>query len=359
MRPPARRPGRAGRAARPRRPGRSRARVARGSGHAGRGARRRRAGSRRRAPPAGPGSGRRRRRRSTRPGVSGMAAGSTTTGAPSASVKTSCRFASITGSAPGAPAARAASVETPATGMPSANDSARAVASAMRMPVKLPGPMPTATPSRSAGRRPAADEHRLGVLEHRDGPRDALVEHLAVAGERGRDHGRGRVEGEHDHERKRCRRSAGASSATRRCDSSTCESVTARADGRKVVAGRLGPLDEADGVVEVGLEVAPLGGGDAGEAVQVEVRDVDAAVVAVADRERRARDRLGDAERPAGAAHEGRLAGAELARDADHVAGLQAARPGGPRSPRSRRVRPTAAPPGQSSAQAAVPATGA
>src|SRR5204862_6025217 len=59
---------------------------------------------------------------------------------------------------------------------------------------------------------------------------------------------------------------------------------------REVVAGRLGPLDEDDGAVEVGLEVAPLGRRDALEAEEVEVRDRDAAFIAVADRVRRARD---------------------------------------------------------------------
>src|SRR3954453_8604602 len=86
-------------------------------------------------------------------------------------------------------------------------------------------------------------------------------------------------------------------------------------DGRQVAAGRLGPLHEADGAVEVGLEVAPLRRRHAGEAVQVEVRDVDAAVVAVTDREGGARDRLRDAELTARSADEGRLAGAEVAGD--------------------------------------------
>ena len=46
-------------------------------------------------------------------------------------------------------------------------------------------------------------------------------------------------------------------------------------------------------------------------------------LVAVADREGRARDRALDAERAAGAADERRLAGAELARDRDDVAGAE------------------------------------
>ena len=93
------------------------------------------------------------------------------------------------------------------------------------------------------------------------------------------------------------------------------------ADRRQARARGLGPLHEADRVVEVRLEVAPLGGRDRGEAEEVEVRVGHAAAVAVPDREGRARDGTGDAERAARAADEGRLAGAELARDGDDVAG--------------------------------------
>jgi len=85
----------------------------------------------------------------------------------------------------------------------------------------------------------------------------------------------------------------------------------------------LRPLDERDRVVEVRLEVPPLRSRDVAEAEEVEVRDVDASVIAVTDREGRARDRPGHAERATGAAHERRLAGAQLARDGDDVARLQ------------------------------------
>src|SRR5205085_9605626 len=95
---------------------------------------------------------------------------------------------------------------------------------------------------------------------------------------------------------------------------------------RKVVARRLRPLHEDDGAVEVRLEITPLGRRDALEAEEVEVRDGDPALVAMADRVRRARDRPADAEAPAGAADEGRLAGAELARDGDDVARAQLGR---------------------------------
>ena len=79
-----------------------------------------------------------------------------------------------------------------------------------------------------------------------------------------------------------------------------------RAGGSAAEPG-LRPLDEHDRVVEVRLEVAPLGRGQAAEAVEVEVGHVRVPRVAVADRERRARDRRGDAERAAGAADERRL----------------------------------------------------
>jgi hypothetical protein len=76
-------------------------------------------------------------------------------------------------------------------------------------------------------------------------------------------------------------------------------------------------------VLEVRLQVTPLRRGKALETVKIEVRDVGAAGIPVADREGRARDRDLDAERPARAADERRLAGTELARDGDDVAGAQ------------------------------------
>src|SRR5262249_46737435 len=82
----------------------------------------------------------------------------------------------------------------------------------------------------------------------------------------------------------------------------------------------LWPLDEDDRVVEVRLERAPVSVRQLVEAVQVEMRD---AVVAVADRVRRARDRPLDPECARRPAHERRLPGAELAADVDDVAGRE------------------------------------
>src|SRR5204863_6067132 len=77
----------------------------------------------------------------------------------------------------------------------------------------------------------------------------------------------------------------------------------------------LGPFDEADRILEVRLEVAPLRRRETLEAEEVEMRDLRVARVPVADREGRASDRRRDAERPARAADEGRLAAAEVAGD--------------------------------------------
>ena len=105
-------------------------------------------------------------------------------------------------------------------------------------------------------------------------------------------------------------------------------SVTRHGSGRtrtptrsgSAAPGGLRPLDEADRVVEIRLEVAPLRRRHALEAVEVEVGHVASATVAMADRVGRAGHRPVDAERAAGAADEGRLPGAELARDRDDVA---------------------------------------
>src|SRR5215210_3173253 len=100
-------------------------------------------------------------------------------------------------------------------------------------------------------------------------------------------------------------------------------------DRRQRAGRRLGPLDEADRVLEVRLEVAPFGGREAAEAEEVEVGNVRLGGIAVADGERRARDGARDAERAAGAADERRLAAAELAGDRYDVSRAQLTGKGG------------------------------
>src|SRR3954470_19409228 len=78
---------------------------------------------------------------------------------------------------------------------------------------------------------------------------------------------------------------------------------------REPVAAVLGPLDEGDRAVEVRLEVAPFLRVETGDAVQVEVRDGHARLVAMADREGRAGNGLTDAESPRGTSHERGLPG--------------------------------------------------
>src|SRR6266404_4125795 len=90
-----------------------------------------------------------------------------------------------------------------------------------------------------------------------------------------------------------------------------------RAHRRKPGACVLGPLDERNRAIEVRLEVAPILRAEPTDAVEVEMSHRDACCVAVPDRERGARNRLLDAKCTARAADEGRLAGAELARNAD------------------------------------------
>jgi hypothetical protein len=84
------------------------------------------------------------------------------------------------------------------------------------------------------------------------------------------------------------------------------------ARSRKNPGAGLRPFDEDDSVVEVRLEVPPLGRRDSAEAKEVEMRHVDAPFVAVADGVCRARDCSFDTERTARTPYKGRLAGAEL-----------------------------------------------
>jgi hypothetical protein len=83
--------------------------------------------------------------------------------------------------------------------------------------------------------------------------------------------------------------------------------VYGRTQRRQDAGSRFRPFDEDDCIVEVRLEVPPLRRRDVAEAEEVEVRHVDAPVIAMADRERRARDWTGDAERARRAADERRL----------------------------------------------------
>jgi hypothetical protein len=87
----------------------------------------------------------------------------------------------------------------------------------------------------------------------------------------------------------------------------------------------LGPFDEDNRVLEIRLEVPPLRGRDAAKAEQVEVRYIDAAPIAMADGEGRARDRAGDTERTRRPANERRLARPKLPGDGDDVARLEVA----------------------------------
>src|SRR3954453_22662214 len=95
---------------------------------------------------------------------------------------------------------------------------------------------------------------------------------------------------------------------------------------REPVAAVLRPLDEGDRAIEVRLEVAPFLRVGTGDAVQVEVRDRHARLIAMADREGRAGDGLTDAESPCGTPHERGLPGPQIARDGHDVADRQLAK---------------------------------
>src|SRR6185503_20240303 len=82
----------------------------------------------------------------------------------------------------------------------------------------------------------------------------------------------------------------------------------ARPRGRQEACAGLGPLHEDNGVLEVLLQVSPLGIRHPFEPIEVEVRDVNPAFVPVPDRVGRARHRPLDAKRPSRPAHESRLA---------------------------------------------------
>ncbi len=147
------------------------------------------------------------------------------------------------------------------------------------MLVKLPGPVPTTSASRSSGPSMGVSEQRIDVLEQRASDRDPFAEHAAVVDERAGRDVRCRVEGEEEHQ------SMPSSSAVSAAAISSCSPIASRvleahrdAGGGKADEPRLGPLDEDDGVLEVGLEVAPLRRREPAEAEEIEVRDVHGAV---------------------------------------------------------------------------------
>src|SRR5581483_8986618 len=257
----------------------------------------------------------------TVPGSSSSSSGRTAAGRPPRRTNTCRRWASITGNAPGSPAARASSVETPATGSSHASASPRAAASPIRKPVKLPGPVPTASASRSAGpspcpRRIRSAAARTSTARHVASPSGSpsrtsavVATEVAVSS--------ARISTEDAFEQAWFR--------ALQHDKSTggVEVPEARRHPcrREPARARLGPLDEADRVLEVRLQRAPFRRVDPLEAVEVEVAH---APVAVPDRVRRTRHGPVDAERAGGPADERRLARAELARDRHDVAGLEA-----------------------------------
>ena len=182
------------------------------------------------------------------------------------------------------------------TGISSASARPLAAARPMRTPVKLPGPVPTTSASTSLG------SDRCGEAERRcpraresepSRPRRSL-RRLGRAPSSQR-----RSPCRKQRARPRCSTVGGLRALRRRRDL-TRRSIrprdqedVARGAGR-TPAPASGHSTNDDSVVEVGLEVAPLGVQTLGEAVEVEVRDVDAvAAITVADRVRRARHRLG------------------------------------------------------------------
>ena len=194
------------------------------------------------------GSEPRRRRRTTRPGASNAAAGSATI-SPPCSRKSSRRFASISGTRVRArrPRARRASRRR-RPGMSSASASPRAAASPMRTPVKLPGPMPTASASSSARLDARVAQQRVDVLEHANG---------ASSRARRAPRRRGRARSSRSTWRCQTRVSARSIVIARR-SRPLCRMRTRKRGARQHAGSRLGPLDERDGVVEVRLEISPL-----------------------------------------------------------------------------------------------------
>src|SRR6266540_2939016 len=201
----------------------------------------------------------------------------------------------MTGTAPGAPAASASSVETPASGTESDQASPLAAARPMRIPVKLPGPIPTARLDTSPGSTPAS---RTSTSPSRTSA--VVVVPVAVSNAR-----------------------ISIVDRDRSVPVVNMPQAHPRPGGGQNAGGGLRPLHEHDGVVEVRLQIPPLRRRDLLEAEEVEMRDVDRARVAVADRVGGTGHRSGHAEGVRGSADEGGLAGSELSRDCDNVPALE------------------------------------
>src|SRR5215207_341222 len=212
--------------------------------------------------------------------------------------------------------------------MPSANARPRAVARPIRRPVKLPGPVPTTRASIWPGSKPTS---RASSSAAASTAFAVVTRSPSTAPSRTRAHVATEVavskakivlilELDRD-------------AAARLVDVLQSHGRPYRRQPRARV---LRPLDERNRAIEVRLEVAPLLRLERDHAVEVEVRDGNGCLVAMADRERRAGDRPFDAERAAGAADERGLARAEVSRDGDDVAGAE--RDGEPR-PEAFRLR--------------------
>ena len=224
----------------------------------------------------------------------------------------------VPGAPPRPPAASVSSVETATSSAPVAWASERAVATPIRSPVKVPGPTPA--PIRSTSPQPSAasassSSQRASRRCAWRGPFAgrriiAACQHLARREAKTRDgRRRRRVEGQQSAHVVRSiviSRSSGP-----RCSSRTRAAIRAP---RSWIAVGVRPLDEGHPVgADLLLEQRRVLVVRPGQAVEVEVRDRDAAVlVTTRDRERGARHGPAHAERAAGPAHERRLARAEL-----------------------------------------------
>ena len=117
----------------------------------------------------------------------------------------------------------------------------------MRTPVKLPGPMPTASTSRSRGCAPPCPSS-ASTSASSVAARHALAEHLAVVDERARRQTRLPCRTQRQH----------SSIGQPPLRASTCRKGHERPAARGATRPALRPLHEGDRAVEVRLEVAPL-----------------------------------------------------------------------------------------------------